>query len=84
LGLPKEDITLKTGGIYKASRNPMYVGFDLVTISSIVYSGNLLIAVMGVYSIIIYHAIILGEEKFLASRFGEEYADYKKKVGRYI
>lgn len=84
LGLPKGHIALKTGGIYQISRNPMYVGFDLLTLSSIAYSGNLIVAVLGLYSIIIYHFIILGEEKFLASRFGEKYLKYKQRVGRYL
>ena len=38
----------------------------------------------GLYSIIIYHFIILGEEKFLESRFGKDYIEYKQKVRRYI
>jgi len=30
LGLPSESTVLKTNGIYKFSRNPMYVGFEMV------------------------------------------------------
>ncbi|HEX7320499.1 MAG TPA: isoprenylcysteine carboxylmethyltransferase family protein [bacterium] len=86
LGLPEDNdnTALKTGGIYRISRNPMYVGFNLLTLSSIIYSANILIAIPGVYSIFIYHLIILGEEKFLKARFGASYADYKKKVRRYV
>ncbi len=86
LGLPEDNdnTALKTGGIYGVSRNPMYLGFNLLTLSSIVYSANILIAIPGVYSIFIYHLIILGEEKFLKARFGAPYADYKKKVRRYV
>jgi protein-S-isoprenylcysteine O-methyltransferase Ste14 len=84
LGLPSEDTVLKTNGLYKLSRNPMYLGFNLVTISSMIYTLNIWIILLGIYSIIVYHLIILGEEKFMQTRFGEKYVDYKKKTGRYL
>lgn len=83
-GLPEENTIFKTKGLYKVSRNPMYVGFDLLTISSIVYTLNLWILLIGAYSLIIYHLIILGEERFLKERFGDEYVSYLKKVRRYL
>jgi protein-S-isoprenylcysteine O-methyltransferase Ste14 len=84
LGLPSEDTVLKTNGLYKLSRNPMYLGFNLVTISSMIYTLNVLIILLGIYSILVYHLIILGEEKFMQTRFGEKYIDYKRKTGRYL
>ncbi len=84
LGLPDEDTTLKTGGIYTFSRNPIYLGFNLFTIASAVYTANILIAAAGIYSIVIYHFIILGEENFLEKRFGDKYMEYKTKVRRYM
>jgi len=84
LGLPSESTVLKTKGIYNISRNPMYFGFNLITISSMIYMSNLLIFMLGVYSIIIYHFIIVGEEGFLDKRFGVDYSSYKNSVRRYI
>jgi len=84
LGLPSGKTNFKTNGLYKISRNPMYLGFDLLTLSSIIYALNLWIIIPGFYSIIIYHFIILGEEKFLSNIFGTEYINYKKKVRRYL
>jgi protein-S-isoprenylcysteine O-methyltransferase Ste14 len=84
LGLPKEHTVFKTNGLYKISRNPMYLGFNLLTISSMIYSLNIFIIIPGIYSIIVYHLIILSEEKFLENRFGFEYANYKKKIRRYL
>ncbi len=69
---------------YKFSRNPMYLGFDLFTLASIVFTANIIIAIIGIYSIIIYHYIIIGEENFLEKRFGNEYITYKRKVRRYV
>jgi protein-S-isoprenylcysteine O-methyltransferase Ste14 len=84
LGLPTEKTIFKTQGLYAISRNPMYVGFNLLTISSMIYSLNILIILMGIYSIIIYHFIILGEERFMENRFGSDYMEYKKKRRRYL
>lgn len=84
LGLPSEKTELTTKGIYKFSRNPMYLGFNLLTIASMIYTLNLWIIVPGIYSIAIYHLIILGEEIFLENRFGIGFLDYKKRTRRYL
>ena len=84
LGLPTEKTTLKTTGIYRFSRNPMYFGFNLLTIASMVYCINIFLLLIGIYSIVTYHLIIIGEEKFLEERFGDEYFSYKNRVRRYI
>ncbi len=84
LGLPTDNTELKTNGIYRLSRNPMYLGFNLLTVSSIIYTLNIVILFLGIYSIIIYHLIILGEEKYLSDRFGDVFKSYKNTVRRYL
>jgi len=84
LGLPTDDTKLKTNGIYKISRNPMYVGFDLITIASIVFTLHWLVTILGIYSLITYHLIIKGEEAFMLKRFSNEYEEYQLKVRRYL
>jgi len=84
LGIPSDDTVLKTNGIYKISRNPMYVGFNLLTISSMIYTLNWSIIILGVYSLITYHLIIKGEENFMIDRFGQAYKNYQLKVRRYL
>jgi len=84
LGLPSDDTKLKTNGIYKISRNPMYVGFDLITIASIVFTLHWFVIILGIYSLITYHLIIKGEEAFMLKRFSNEYEKYQLKVRRYL
>jgi protein-S-isoprenylcysteine O-methyltransferase Ste14 len=84
LGIPSEKTSLKTYGLYEYSRNPMYLGFNLITISSMIYTLNIAVVLLGIYSIVVYHIIIKGEESFLKNRFGEEYQIYISKVRRYI
>ena len=62
----------------------MYLGFDLLTLASIIFHINIVIALMGIYSLLIYHTIILGEEKYLERTFGEEYIKYKAQTRRYL
>lgn len=84
LGMTSDDTVLITNGIYKISRNPMYVGFNLITIASMIYTYNWIIIILGVYSLITYDLIIKGEENFLTKRFGQDYKSYQLKVRRYI
>jgi protein-S-isoprenylcysteine O-methyltransferase Ste14 len=70
LGIPEEFTELKVIGLYKFSRNPMYIGFNLLTVSAILFVNNFFVLILGIYSIFIYHLIILSEEKFLENRFG--------------
>ena len=84
LGVPTEDTELKTHGLYQISRNPMYLGFNLLSLSAILFIDNFIVLILGIYSIFVYHLIIVGEEKFLESRFSEQFLEYKKNVRRYI
>ena len=62
----------------------MYIGFNCLTLASMLYTLNITVILLGVYSMMIYHLIILGEEKFLEQRFGDNYMEYKKTIRRYI
>ncbi len=84
LGLPTGQTELKTGGVYRVSRNPMYVGFDALTLAAILGTGNPVVLVLGVYSMVVYHFIIAGEERYLSSVFGMAYAQYRASVRKYV
>jgi len=84
LGLPEESTRFKTNGLYRISRNPMYLGFNLLTLSAILFIASFIVFVLGIYSIFTYHLIIRAEESFLEARFGEVYCAYKNRVRRYV
>ncbi|MGN6714967.1 methyltransferase family protein [Anaerocolumna jejuensis] len=84
-GIPDKDKTeMVTSGIYKVSRNPAFLGFDLTYIGACLTFGNMVMLVAAVFTIIMMHLQILEEEKYLESTFGGSYTAYKKKVGRYF
>lgn len=85
MGLPKNDeIALQTTGIYRLSRNPMYVGLILLAMASTLLLPNLLNIFLTLSGILIHHRIILREEAFLEEKFGGKYRDYRRRTRRYF
>jgi protein-S-isoprenylcysteine O-methyltransferase Ste14 len=84
IGLPANETVLRTSGIYRYSRNPMYLGLHLVTLTAMLVVPEWWVAAPGIFSYFAYHQIALGEEKFLRERFGQEYLNYKQNTRRYI
>lgn len=85
-GVPKSDKTeLVTNGIYRISRNPAFLGFDLVYIGVAAMFFNLPLFIVSLFGIVMFHLQIVNvEEDFLLETFGDAYLDYKKKVNRYL
>ena len=84
-GIPDADRTvLVTGGIYAYSRNPAFLGFDLMYIGVLLMYCNLLTGMFTVFAIAMLHLQILQEERYLAAAFGEEYRAYRRQVLRYL
>jgi len=84
VGIPEEETALKTKGLYRFSRNPLYLGVFLINIASCLFFPDLLNIACSIYGLIIHHRITLGEEKFLENRFGEEWRKYTLRVRRYL
>ena len=84
MGLPTRKTTLKTEGLYRYSRNPIYLGLFLMCAGSSAYAFHPVNILCAILSIVIHHRIILAEERFLSSRFGEAWNAYRQKVRRYL
>ena len=85
-GVPKTDRTeLVTNGIYQFSRNPAFLGFDLLYIGTLLMFFNWILCALTVFAVAMYHVqIVKVEERFLLAAFGDEYSRYQKKVCRYL
>ena len=72
-------------GIYKYSRNPMYLGLIFLQLSLGILMSMIHIMLMCIFTYIIFkYYVIKPEETYLSSKFGDDYNHYKSKVRRGI
>jgi protein-S-isoprenylcysteine O-methyltransferase Ste14 len=82
---PESSSSLVVSGIYKFSRNPMYLGFLLVLVGWAVFLSNALAFIfLPVFICYMNRFQIEPEEKALAGKFGQEFVDYKSRVRRWL
>jgi protein-S-isoprenylcysteine O-methyltransferase Ste14 len=72
-------------GLYRFTRNPMYIGFALFTLGIAILCNSiwvLLAAPVGL--ILVDRLVVVREERYLERKFGDEYLNYKRRVRRWI
>jgi protein-S-isoprenylcysteine O-methyltransferase Ste14 len=79
-----EEHKLQTRGVFSISRHPFYLGFIFILFSSCLFNPHYLNIIAFIGAWIIHHFIMIKEEQFLSSQYGEEYRQYAKRVKRYI
>lgn len=75
---------LVTEGIYRWTRHPIYVAFDLLFLGTFLVLGKLVFVVLTIVWLPLMHATMLREERFLEQQYGSSYRDYCQRVGRYF
>ena len=84
-GIPDGDKTeLIQDGIYRWSRNPAFLGFDLMYLGVCLLFCNPATILTALFAAVMLHLQILQEEKYLVSAFGAPYEAYKSRVLRYF
>lgn len=82
---PESSEHLVTGGIYRLSRNPIYLADVLLLAGWLVYLGNApAVLLLPAFMVIIQRVQIAPEERALAARFGETFHAYTRQVRRWI
>jgi protein-S-isoprenylcysteine O-methyltransferase Ste14 len=72
-------------GIYRHTRNPMYVGVTVIQMGLGVLLDNLWISMLAPLALALVHFIaVRPEEAYLAEKFGDSYLHYKASVRRYL
>jgi protein-S-isoprenylcysteine O-methyltransferase Ste14 len=81
----EESAVLITSGVYRISRNPMYLGFMLILIGLAVFMRSLTpyIVILS-FTILIDRVYVTIEERMLAEKFGEEWKEYKENTRRWL
>jgi protein-S-isoprenylcysteine O-methyltransferase Ste14 len=82
---PDTASALVTGGVYRLTRNPMYLGLLLDLLAWAVFLWDpLALAVLPFFVLYIHRFQIVSEERALSSLFGTEYAAYQHLVRRWL
>jgi protein-S-isoprenylcysteine O-methyltransferase Ste14 len=82
---PERASVLVTGGVYRFTRNPMYVGMLLFLFAWGVYLDCLLAFAGPVLFVLYMNRFQIGpEERVLKQKFGAPFEDYMGRVGRWL
>jgi len=82
---PAKASSLITTGIFKLTRNPMYLGVLLLLLGWAIWLSNVLALCLPVLFVLyMNHFQIRPEEAALARLFGQQFVEYKAKVRRWI
>ncbi len=82
---PNKTTSLVTDGLFRVSRNPMYLGLSFILISLAIYKG-LILGMIFVPIFMFYITVfqIIPEEEAMLELFGDDYREYSNKVRRWI
>ncbi len=82
---PEKATSLVSSGVYRITRNPMYVGLGCVLVAWAVFLSSAW-ALLGPVAFVLYigRFQIAPEERALAKVFGSKYADYQARVRRWL
>ncbi len=76
---------LVTDGLFKISRNPMYLGFGLALLGLALVLGNVSsLLVVIVFFVITDRWYIAFEEELMVKQFGDRYVEYSKRTRRWL
>ena len=72
-------------GLYRWSRNPMYVAVTIVLLGwAIAYRSSMLLGYAIVVAIMFHLRVVLGEEPWLSRTYGDEWQRYRRHVPRWL
>jgi protein-S-isoprenylcysteine O-methyltransferase Ste14 len=81
---PKEKLELVSTGPYRYVRHPIYAIRMVINICAFVMAPSLLVLVTAGVDFVLLQVEARREEKYMESKHGAVYGDYKKSVGRFV
>ena len=83
--IPDQSSSLVTNGVYRISRNPMYVGFLLMLVGWGVFLCNIVSFLLLPFFVMYMNRFqITLEERYMLEKFGHEYRQYAAAVRRWV
>jgi protein-S-isoprenylcysteine O-methyltransferase Ste14 len=72
-------------GPYRWTRNPMYLSMLLIYIGLALWFDLFWVIVLSLVVVLLVERLVIRkEELYLEAKFGEEYRQYKREVGRWL
>lgn len=82
---PERTTSLVTSGVYRYTRNPMYVAMATLLTGYSLALGNILTLMFPIFFVMIITRFqIIPEERVMVEKFNQEYQTYKNKVRRWL
>ena len=82
---PDDSVKVLENGLYRISRNPMYLGMLLILTGLGVWLGSVTpLLCLPLFVLVITTQQILPEEETLRYKFGQDYLDYMHRVRRWL
>jgi protein-S-isoprenylcysteine O-methyltransferase Ste14 len=81
----KPTSAIVTSGIYRLSRNPIYIAFLIFVLATAIAANNawLLLSIV-VLLVLLQFGVVRAEERYLSGKFGVEYDAYRRTVRRWL
>lgn len=83
---PHGDVTaFVTVGPFRFTRNPMYLGLLVFQVAAALVLDNAwILFLVPLAWLVLDRVVIVGEERYLAARYGQAYDDYRGRVRRWL
>ena len=76
--------SLVTTGVFAFSRNPIYTAFAFILLGEFLIFPNWILLLYTVAAVWLFHRQVLREEDYMKGHYGADYAEYCRKVRRYL
>ncbi len=81
----KPTTAIVASGVYGISRNPIYLGMILIYLgASFLFNSFWFLPPLAPVLLLMHYGVIRREEMYLERKFGDEYLNYKNRVGRWV
>lgn len=77
--------TLISGGVFRLSRNPMYLGMTVLLLGIVLALGSISgLLVVALFAVLMDRVFIGAEEKAMEEEFGDKWLAYRRRVRRWV
>jgi len=73
-----------TKGVYRISRNPMYIGDFFVFISIAIACLSWIFLLVGIISMVVNYISVISEERECLAKYGNSYKEYMNRIPRWV